>query len=243
MSVLQRRNRLPVDEAGWRAARMAVQGAAEQAARQKVPGLVGALTMRVLVRLRQNLQPCVGEQELAMQAVQDVNAMARRAAEQAARSAMTRVTAWQRLGADQVSALESMVLTAAEDAACKAVEAAGRVSVTFLAEAEAVRKAERAGPPDLWARAAALVWIRWLEARRSGTPGLAEALLWRILPEADRNCVLADLEEEFEADILPRRGVRGARAWYWRQALRSIVPLGRMRLAALFGRLWPWSPR
>jgi hypothetical protein len=223
---------------------MAVQGAAEHAAQQRVPGLAGALTMRVLAGLRGMLRsgvdrPLTGAEELVAEAVQDVKGMARRAAEQAARSAVAGVTRWQRLGPDQVSALESMALAAAEGAACKAVEAAGRVSLTLLAEAEAARQS----PSSLWARTAARMWIRWLAARRGGPPAFAEGLLSWILPERERNHLLADLDEEFEAHILPKCGSRGARAWYWRQALRSIVPAGRMRLAALLGRLLPSSPR
>jgi hypothetical protein len=50
-------------------------------------------------------------------------------------------------------------------------------------------------------------------------PPLPIWILERTIPSRDRDAILGDLVEEFAA-----RGA-GARAWLWRQALGSIVPL------------------
>jgi len=44
-------------------------------------------------------------------------------------------------------------------------------------------------------------------------------LLALILPRRERERVLADLEEEFLAELLPRAGRRAARRWYRHEAL------------------------
>jgi predicted permease len=54
-------------------------------------------------------------------------------------------------------------------------------------------------------------------------PRLAETLLGVALDARDRDCVLSDLEEEFEAR-LARESAHDARAWYWRQAVTSLIP-------------------
>lgn len=59
--------------------------------------------------------------------------------------------------------------------------------------------------------------------QRDLPPRLARWLLQRSLAGRTRSAVLGDLDEEFAAFILPRRGRRGARRWYWRQAILSIV--------------------
>jgi hypothetical protein len=56
-------------------------------------------------------------------------------------------------------------------------------------------------------------------------PRLARALLWLASPPADREVVEGDLREEFTGVVLPRRGARRARGWYWGQVLRSLAPL------------------
>lgn len=64
----------------------------------------------------------------------------------------------------------------------------------------------------------------------SRPPALARWLLERCTVHADRDAVLGDLFEEFEA----RATVSPARAsqWFWRQALRSVIPVLRRRWPA-----------
>lgn len=66
----------------------------------------------------------------------------------------------------------------------------------------------------------------------SGPPRLSAALLRLLLPERDREVILGDLEEEWNA----RRRASGRRAadrWYRLEALRSVLPASRRRLGAL----------
>jgi hypothetical protein len=240
MSGLEQRELRFIPEAEWRLARLAVQGAAEQAAELRVPQLAGRLTMRVLAGLRGNVGsgldgPLARAEEVAAEAARDIQAMARRAAEQGTRAAIASVTSWQRLAPGAVCTLESVALAAAECASHRALQAAGSLSVTLLAEAQVLRRSGRRRPTGLCARAAARVWIGWLATGHSASPRLAEGLLRWVLPARDRQFLLADLDEELEA-IVSRHGLRAARAWYWRQALGSVVPLGRMRLAEVLGR-------
>lgn len=60
-------------------------------------------------------------------------------------------------------------------------------------------------------------------------PALARWLLRCATPIDDRNDVLGDLAEEF-ATRAASRGPSEARAWYWRQTLRSIGPLAARRV-------------
>ena len=55
-------------------------------------------------------------------------------------------------------------------------------------------------------------------------PQLAARLLALVSGEDDRRYLLADFEEEFE-ERLNAAGLVAARAWYWRETLRSIGPL------------------
>jgi predicted permease len=55
-------------------------------------------------------------------------------------------------------------------------------------------------------------------------PRVARALLWRVLPREAREFIVGDLDEEF---IERARDRRGARLWYWSQAIRSMVHLSR----------------
>ncbi|HEX4683287.1 MAG TPA: ADOP family duplicated permease [Gemmatimonadaceae bacterium] len=55
-------------------------------------------------------------------------------------------------------------------------------------------------------------------------PRLAALLLRALLPRAERDEVLADLDAEFTARA-GRHGLRGARHWFWRQTLRSLPAL------------------
>lgn len=52
-------------------------------------------------------------------------------------------------------------------------------------------------------------------------PALAVRLLTRLLPESDRESFLGDLEETYRAEIIPGRGARAARRWYWRQVFHA----------------------
>ncbi|NKB87224.1 MAG: FtsX-like permease family protein [Acidobacteria bacterium] len=54
-------------------------------------------------------------------------------------------------------------------------------------------------------------------------PRLAAGLLRRMLPNRHRDDVLAELENEYQADVVPARGEFSARVWYWRQALGSVL--------------------
>jgi len=56
-------------------------------------------------------------------------------------------------------------------------------------------------------------------------PALAAWWLARALPRDMREAFLGDLEERFHHEILPTRGLRAARRWYWREALRAPLNL------------------
>jgi hypothetical protein len=60
-------------------------------------------------------------------------------------------------------------------------------------------------------------------------PRLGRALLWLALPAPEREAVAGDLHEEFLTVVVPRRGARRARGWYWGQVLRSLGPLLALR--------------
>jgi hypothetical protein len=236
------------DRAGWDLARLAVQGAAWQAAEQQVPEMAGTLTLEVLAGLRRRVlegmdRPLADAEGLASEAVQAVLRTVLGAAERAALSEAAGLARWQRLGAGPTAALESLAHVAAAGAAQRAVETAGRLSLDLLDDARAAQaqSRQRQLAPD--SSAAGPVRRSWPTGRQAEPPAAAEALLRWLLPERDRDVVLADLQEELETHIRPRCSPSEARAWYWRQALGSIVPLARMRLFALLGRLWSWIPR
>jgi putative ABC transport system permease protein len=58
----------------------------------------------------------------------------------------------------------------------------------------------------------------------SGVPGLAAAIFRTLTPIAERDEVLADVRAEYQ-HRLTTQGVRAARRWVWRQALRSVPAL------------------
>ena len=60
-------------------------------------------------------------------------------------------------------------------------------------------------------------------------PRIARALLRRLLPDAHRDVLLADLDEEFERYIAPSRSAFAARWWYWRQVVASSPFAVRLR--------------
>jgi len=62
-------------------------------------------------------------------------------------------------------------------------------------------------------------------------PRLSRAVLRWVAGNAGASAMVGDLEEEFHEHILPERGPRKARAWYRRQALRSIPSAIGSRLA------------
>lgn len=64
----------------------------------------------------------------------------------------------------------------------------------------------------------------------SAPPRLAQALLMRVLPSGIRQDVIGDLCERYWVSILPRRGRKGARRWFWAQTLRATAPLPGMAL-------------
>jgi hypothetical protein len=53
-------------------------------------------------------------------------------------------------------------------------------------------------------------------------PETAERLLLSLLPEQVRDNVSGDLSEIFSVIIVPSRGLRRARLWYWRQVVCSM---------------------
>jgi len=60
-------------------------------------------------------------------------------------------------------------------------------------------------------------------------PRIAEAVLSRLLPEADRAPILGDLAEEYGTRARTG-GVRAARGWYREQVARAVLPALRSRL-------------
>ncbi len=67
-----------------------------------------------------------------------------------------------------------------------------------------------------------------------GPPRVSRALLATILHPADRECALADLEEEFETRVA-RDGERAARHWYRAQVRMSVVPALLRQISARLG--------
>lgn len=67
-------------------------------------------------------------------------------------------------------------------------------------------------------------------------PRLARWLLRRATPVEIRDEVSGELDAEFAAHALRDRGARGARRWYWRQALTSLPRLASRRSGGASGR-------
>lgn len=63
---------------------------------------------------------------------------------------------------------------------------------------------------------------------RSGPPVIAQALVSRLTPRTHRSCLLGDLAEGYSHRL--SQSEAEARAWYWRQALRSMPSLAGLRL-------------
>lgn len=57
-----------------------------------------------------------------------------------------------------------------------------------------------------------------------GPPNAARFLLL-LIPIRHREHLIGDLEEEYIAVVLPKYGLKKARAWYWWQVLLSLVPI------------------
>jgi len=74
-------------------------------------------------------------------------------------------------------------------------------------------------------------------------PRLARAILSRVLPAADRDAVIGDLDEEYRRTIVGMVGPRRAAWWYWRQALLSVPPAVRLRRRAAARAGSPTEPR
>jgi hypothetical protein len=66
-------------------------------------------------------------------------------------------------------------------------------------------------------------------------PRLAVLLLRASCPAGDWPWVLAELEEEYAGHVLPRRGAKGARRWFWSQAVRSM---GALAMKGIRGGEW-----
>jgi putative ABC transport system permease protein len=63
-------------------------------------------------------------------------------------------------------------------------------------------------------------------------PRLADLLLALASPDSERPFLLGDFREAFEERAAGNDGLAAARAWYWREALRSVPPLVMRRLRA-----------
>ena len=59
--------------------------------------------------------------------------------------------------------------------------------------------------------------------RRVKPPRVAKWLLGRLLPHANYEYMLGDLDEEFASRVQQPEGLRGARAWYWRQVRTALT--------------------
>jgi putative ABC transport system permease protein len=64
----------------------------------------------------------------------------------------------------------------------------------------------------------------------SNPPRLASWLLARVLPRDAHDSAAGDLDEAFRDEVVPRLGARGARRWYWRQALSLAGAFAASRL-------------
>jgi putative ABC transport system permease protein len=62
-------------------------------------------------------------------------------------------------------------------------------------------------------------------------PRVARALLRVSLPRDVRDAAVGDLDEEFRTHVVPRAGLRAARAWYWSQAIGSLPSSVKLRAA------------
>ncbi len=62
---------------------------------------------------------------------------------------------------------------------------------------------------------------------RATPPRLARWLLRRALDGPARSAIVGDLDEEFARFVVPERGLRAARRWYWSQSLTSIAACAR----------------
>ncbi len=57
-------------------------------------------------------------------------------------------------------------------------------------------------------------------------------VLRRLVPPDSRDVLVGDLDEEFERHVAPTRSRRRAEWWYWREAIRSLPGIMRMRRQA-----------
>jgi hypothetical protein len=60
-------------------------------------------------------------------------------------------------------------------------------------------------------------------------PRLAELAVRVASPRSERAFIVGDFRDAFE-DHVARSGVAAARAWYWRETLRSLAPLAKQRM-------------
>ncbi len=66
-------------------------------------------------------------------------------------------------------------------------------------------------------------------ARSAAPPRFAEFVVRIASPASERSFIAGDFRDEFD-DRVARASIAAARAWYWREALRSVGPLFRRRL-------------
>ena len=62
-----------------------------------------------------------------------------------------------------------------------------------------------------------------------GPPALARLLIGAVTRSADRDSVLRDLREEYDALLSNGHSRREAGAWYWQQVIASVIPLMSVR--------------
>lgn len=63
----------------------------------------------------------------------------------------------------------------------------------------------------------------WFEKEELTPPWIAEYLLYFFMTREDRDNILGDLREEY-AEVLSRFGNKGARIWFHKQAISSLLP-------------------
>lgn len=65
---------------------------------------------------------------------------------------------------------------------------------------------------------------RFPELRLGCLPPPRAQFLLLLVPKVRRECLLGDLNEEYETVVLPRFGAIKARRWYWWQVIACIAP-------------------
>lgn len=69
-----------------------------------------------------------------------------------------------------------------------------------------------------------IITATWFENDEHRPPWFAEYLIYFFMTKEDRKNIIGDLREEY-AEVLLRFGDKGARVWFYKQALTSLFPL------------------